>query len=104
MDDKMSAYEAEAKRMHDQYGPGAEIPRTPFGNLLADPGLNVPVHPLPQRIAELAQQTAEAGHMLTEARARFVESARHKEKCEVQFAQVADALRCTIDELREGQK
>jgi hypothetical protein len=64
-------YESEVKRMHETYGPGAEGPHDPYAGSLRVPigaTATVPVEPPSQRIAQLAQQCAEAGHMLAEAR------------------------------------
>lgn len=54
------------------------------------------------RIAELAEQTAEAGHMLAEARAQYDEASRRMEKCRAGFFQVSEALLQAIHEHREG--
>lgn len=98
---KQAAYEAEVKRMRSTYGPNAELPHDPSA-YAPTPGVNVPVMPLPQRISELAQHAAEAGHMLAEARSRHLESGSHLATCEAAFTQVSEALMKAIYEHREG--
>lgn len=108
MDEKMAAYEAEVKRMRDQYGPDAEVPMNPYGNLVAKaprgamPGLNTPVMPIEGRIAELTKQVAEAGHRLSMARATFTEAARSKDHERQMFIELTELLMQAIHEHREG--
>lgn len=84
--------------MVGQWGPadpGYAVPKPPSG-------LNTPVQSASHRIAELAKQVTEAGHMLAEARAQHRNASISREKCEMQFAQVSDALVQAMSEHREG--
>ncbi len=97
----MESYGEELKRMYAQQG--SEIPRTFIGatpNLLK--GNPVPMMPITQRLAELASHASQAGAALQEARERFIEAARHKEKCEQVFAQVSGDLMTAIHTIQEG--
>jgi hypothetical protein len=67
---KQRIHDQEVRRMRDTYGPDAEMPRSPYGNLtLSAP--SAPVAPsAAARISELSKQLADAAHALAEARFR----------------------------------
>jgi hypothetical protein len=101
------AYEAEVKRVRDTFGPDAEIPHPPYGQIRGGtpplPGsLNVPTMSPSQRIAELAQHVAEAGHALQVARAKFSEAQAGRSIAEKGFIEVSERLMQAIQAHREG--
>jgi hypothetical protein len=104
MHDKMQAYEDEVKRMRNTYGPDAEIPRNPYGNLTPNHPIGAPLNarPVTERIAELGKRVAEASRMLSDARGTQRDAAEHLHKCELSFAQLADELTKALHEHREG--
>jgi hypothetical protein len=104
MHDKMQAYEDEVKRMRNTYGPDAEIPRNPYGNLTPNHPIGAPLNarPVTERIAELGKRVAEASRMLSDARGAQRDVTDHLRKCELSFAQLADELTKALLEHREG--
>lgn len=104
------AYEAEVKRTRDTYGPDAEIPHSPYGQIGSSiprmPGaLNAPTAPTAtpaQRIADLAAQVAEAGRALEVARVAFDKAQENRAGAEHMFIEVSERLMQAIHAHREG--
>lgn len=96
------AYEAEVKRVRDTYGPDAEIPHSPYGQIGVRGGLNGPTATPSQRIADLAALVAEAGHALQVARTKCNEALEGRAMSEKAFAEVSERLMQAIHEHREG--
>jgi hypothetical protein len=88
-------YEAAVKRLHDRHDVLAEGPSRPGD-------LRVPPQSIAARIADLAQQVAEAAHALDDARGRARAASAQRSDCEAVFAKVSEALLCAIAEHREG--
>jgi hypothetical protein len=87
-------YRAEIRAMRDRYGETAEVP-SPLRDRVA-------TQPIAARIADLAQQAAEAAHMLNEAREQSRKAGAQRATCEARFAALADDLIRAITEHREG--
>jgi hypothetical protein len=99
---KQPRHYQEVKRMQGTYGPDAEMPKSPYGNLISS-ATSTPVAPsAAARISELSKQLADAAHALAEARFRAREAQDQRDKAETAFALVADSLFQIINEHREG--
>jgi hypothetical protein len=99
---KQRIHDQEVKRMQGTYGPDAEMPKSPYGNLISS-ATSTPVAPsAAARISELSKQLADAAHALAEARFRAREAKDQHDKAETAFALVADSLFQIINEHREG--
>lgn len=103
MDYSKQEYEEELKRMRDQYGPGAEMPkmpRVPTPNVLG--GLSPVPAPVVDRIAELAHQVAESARAVQDARQKHAQTVHLKAECEAMYAKLMSKLIETLHELQEG--
>jgi hypothetical protein len=99
---KQRIHDQEVRRMRDTYGPDAEMPKSPYGNLISSATSEPMAPPAAARISELSKQLADAAHALADARFRARDAQDQRDKAETTFALVADSLLQTINEHREG--
>jgi hypothetical protein len=85
MADKLAAYEAEVKRARDTYGPDAEVPRQPYGQLRGSP--LTPAAPLEQQIREVSEEVGRWAERLAERRRCSADLARALAEAEEMFAE-----------------
>lgn len=94
--EKMSAYEAQQRRMRETYGPDAEMPKTPYG--LIGEAVHDPVN----EISNLSKSVTDAAYKLTEARRQAAMCENRRREAEAAFAQLTADLERAIAEVREG--
>lgn len=92
------AYDDEVKRMRDTYGPDAEVPHSPYGQIRG----GMPTVLLSNRIAELAKQVSDAGQELEMAREQFNRAQDARATAEKVFIDISERLMQAIHEHREG--
>ncbi len=89
--------------MHGTYGPVTPPLRTPLGGLMGTgPGIPASNRPVTDRLSDLTTQVAETGKILEDARERRRDAVRYETNAEGTFAKAVDALERAINELREG--
>jgi hypothetical protein len=84
MEEKMAAYEAEMQRARAMYGPDAELPRQPYGELRVT--ADVPA-PLEQQIREVSEEVIRWAEQLAERRRFAADAARGLKEAEEMFAE-----------------
>jgi multidrug resistance efflux pump len=97
---KQRIHDQEVKRMQGTYGPDAEMPRSPYGQVAAEG--TAPVTRTAERINELSKHVSEAASRLQGARVAFDKAKVHLEKSQASYVEAAQELARLMNEHAEG--